>query len=36
MLRHYDQPTWDAYWKQALDLRGRCRIRIERIECRAA
>jgi hypothetical protein len=36
MLRHYDQPTWDAYWQKALDLRGRCRIRIERIEARAA
>lgn len=36
MLRHYDQPTWDAYWKQTLDLRDRCRIRIESIQCRAA
>jgi hypothetical protein len=36
MLRRYDPETWDAWWRERLGLRGRCRITIQNIERKAA
>jgi hypothetical protein len=36
MLRRYDPETWDAWWRERLGLRGRCRITVESIERKAA
>jgi hypothetical protein len=36
MLRHCDPVTWDAWWKERLGLKGRCRIRIASIQRSAA
>jgi hypothetical protein len=34
MLRRYDEEQWNAYWNEALDLRGRCQIVIRKITVR--
>lgn len=36
MLRRYDEPRWEAYWRERLGLRGRCRIEIRSLQRRAA
>lgn len=36
MLRRYDPKTWEAWWRDKLGLRGRCRITIQGIDRSAA
>lgn len=28
MIRSYDKDSWEKYWKEKLNLRGRCKILI--------
>jgi hypothetical protein len=36
MLRRYDTEAWEAYWRQRLNLQGRCTIKLVRFEARTA
>jgi len=36
LLRRYDQAQWEAFWKETLGLKGRCRITIKKIARKAA
>lgn len=36
MLRRYDRALWETYWKEALGLRGRCKITIKEVRRHAA
>lgn len=36
MVRRYDQESWEEYWKQRLNLQGRCQITVTRCELRTA
>ncbi len=28
LLRRYDEETWDKYWRDRMNLQGRCQIQI--------
>ena len=36
MIRRYDKEAWERYWKERMNLRGRCQISIIRCDRKTA
>lgn len=36
MIRRYDKERWENYWKERINLRGRCQITLQKFETRVA